>query len=213
MKLVIFGASGSVGRHLIQQAVARGHDVTAFTRDPARLDAALLDPSDRGRVRVEQGDVLDEAAVSRAVAGQDAVLVVLGAGHRGNLRAPGTDVVVRAMRRHGVRRLLCQTTLGVGESRGNLTFFWKRIMFGGLLRAAYADHVRQERLVTGSGLDWTIIRPGAFTDGPRTGVYRHGFPRDDGSRVQRIARADVADFMLHELAGGDYLGRTPALAY
>lgn len=213
MKLVIFGASGSVGRHLIHQAVAGGHDVTAFTRDPARLIAGLLDPSDRGLVRVEQGDVLEEAAVTGAVAGQDAVLVVLGAGRHGNLRAPGTEAVVRAMHHHGVRRLICQSTLGVGESRGNLSFFWKYLMFGAVLRAAFADHVRQERLVTESGLDWTIIRPGAFTDGSRTGVYRHGFPGDDGSRVQRIARADVADFMLRELADSDYLGRTPALAY
>lgn len=213
MKLVIFGASGSVGRHLIHQAVAGGHDVTAFTRDPARLIAGLLDPSDRGTVRIEQGDVLEEAAVSRAVAGQDAVLVVLGAGRHGNLRAPGTEAVVRAMHRHGVRRLICQTTLGVGDSRGNLSFFWKRIMFGGLLRAAYADHVRQEQLVTDSDLDWTIVRPGAFTDGPRTGTYRHGFPGDDRSVSMHIARADVADFMLRELAESQCLRRTPALSY
>jgi hypothetical protein len=79
------------------------------------------------------------------------------------------------MRLHGIKRLICQSSLGVGDSRGSLNFFWKYIMFGLLLRPAYADHELQEQYVKTSNLDWTIVRPAAFTDGEHSGKYLHGF--------------------------------------
>lgn len=111
-----------------------------------------------------------------------------------------------------VGRLIVQSTLGVGDSRGNLTFFWKYLMFGALLRKAYADHVEQERLTRASGLDWTIVRPAAFTDGPRTGDYLRGFGPDERSSV-KISRADVAEFVVQQLTDSTWLHRTPAQAY
>jgi len=207
MKIVVFGATGSIGRHVVEQALEQGHHVTAFTRDPARVDRG------HERLQVVRGDLSDPAAVAGAVAGQDAVIVALGDGRKGEIREAGTAAVVEAMERAGVRRLVCQSTLGVGDSRGNLNFLWKRIMFGLLLRAAYADHVRQEKRVERSGLDWTIVRPAAFTDGPRTGGYQRGFAGDDRSTTLKISRADVADFLLEQLADDRYLHRTPAIAY
>ena len=170
MKLIIFGSSGSIGRHLVSQAKAPGHEVTGFQRNPPTSD-------DNAPHRMVQGDVLDAAAAAAAVAGQDAVLVVIGNGRKGGLRAPGTAHIIAGMQAHGVRRLICQSTLGAGDSAGNLDIFWKYLMFGLLLRPAYADHQEQERLVRASGLDWTIVRPAAFTDGP-AGDYAHGFPAD-----------------------------------
>ncbi|HEV2779423.1 MAG TPA: SDR family oxidoreductase [Actinophytocola sp.] len=207
MKLIVFGATGTVGKHVVEQALRRGHEVTAFTRDAARITAR------HERLHVAQGDVADVDAVASAVAGHDAVIVTLGGGRRGDVRAPGTLTIIKAMQRTGVRRLICQSTLGVGDSRGNLNFLWKRIMFGLLLRAAYADHVRQEEHVTRSGLDWTIVRPSAFTDGPRTGEYRRGFGQDDRSGSLKISRADVADFLVAQLTDTGYVHRTPAISY
>ena len=86
-------------------------------------------------------------------------------------------------------------------------------MFGVLLRQAYADHVSQEDYVKQSQLDWTIVRPAAFTDGDRTGEYRHGFPSNDRTTTLKISRADVADFMLKQLTDDTYLHRTPGLSY
>ena len=117
------------------------------------------------------------------------------------------------MEKAGVRRLVCLSTLGIGSSQGNLTFFWRYLMFGLLLRNAYADHVRQEDHVTQSSLDWTIVRPGAFTDGGRTGEYRHGFSGTDRTIEGKVSRADVADFMLRQLADATYLRETPGLSY
>jgi len=117
------------------------------------------------------------------------------------------------MEKAGVSRFICLSTLGVGNSRTNLNFFWKHLMFGLLLRRAYADHVSQENYVKESRLDWTIVRPGAFTDGNRTGVYRHGFPGTDKTIKGKVSRADVADFMLKQLTDRTYLHETPGLSY
>ena len=156
---------------------------------------------------------MDSLSVEKAVRGQDVVLCSLGAGTKGTIRSEGTKNIIRAMEKVGVPRLICQSTLGVGDSRGNLNFFWKYIMFGGLLRQAYADHVSQEEYVRQSHLDWMIVRPGAFTDGSRTGEYRHGFPGIDKTTKLKISRADVADFMLKLLADNKYLHKTPGLSY
>ena len=207
MKLVIFGSTGSIGHQLVVQALEQGHTVTAFARNPAKLEL------EHANLTVVRGDALDSASVERAVDGQDAVLCALGAGAKGMIRSEGTRRIVRAMEKAGVSRLVCLSTLGVGDSRANLSFFWKHIMFGLLLRRAYADHASQEDHVTESRLDWTIVRPGAFTDGNRTGVYRHGFAGTDRTIKGRISRADVADFMLKQLEDRTYLHETPGLSY
>ena len=207
MKVLVFGATGGVGRHVVEEGLARGHDVTAFVRDPSRLDVA------HERLTVFRGDVLDAASVERAVRGQGAVLCSIGAGRKGRVRSEGTRNIVRALVGAGVRRLVCQTTLGVGESSGNLNLFWKHVMFGLLLRGAFADHEQQEAHVRSSALEWTIVRPAAFTDGERTGEYRHGFSPSKKGLKLKISRADVAEFMLDQLTDDTYLRQTPGLSY
>lgn len=207
MKLIIFGSTGSIGRLLVRQALEQGHAVTAFARDPAKLDIS------HENLATVQGDALDLPSVEKAVPGQDAVLCTLGAGVKGTVRSRGTKNIIRAMEKAGVRRFICQSTLGVGDSWNNLSFFWKYIMFSGLLRRAYADHVSQEDYVRQSDLDWIIVRPAAFTDAGRTGEYRHGFPCNDRTLELRISRAYVADFMLKQLTQDTYLHETPGLSY
>jgi len=207
MKLLIFGSTGSIGRQLVEQALAQGHAVTAFARNPAKLDLK------HANLTVIQGDVMDFAEVEQAVQGQEVVLCSIGAGRQGAIRSEGTRHIVRAMEQAGVRRFICQTTLGAGDSRGTLNFFWKYLMFGLILREAYADHEKQETYVKQSRLDWTIVRPAAFTNGERTGVYRHGFPATDKTLKLKISRADVADFMLKQLTDDTYLHQTPGLSY
>ena len=207
MKVLIFGPTGSIGRELVKQALEQGHVVTAFARNPAKVDLEHAD------LTVIQGDVMDPAVVERAVPGHETVLCSLGAGLKGKVRSEGTRNVIRAMENAGVRRLICQSTLGVGDSRGNLNTYWKYLMFGLLLRRAYADHVSQETYVKQSGLDWIIVRPAAFTNGNRTGEYRHGFPSTDKTTTLKISRADVADFMLKQVVNDMYLHKTPGLSY
>lgn len=207
VELLIFGSTGSIGRHLVHQALQQGHSVTAFARDAAKVDLT------HDNLQVIEGDVMDLASVERAIPGHEAVLCCLGAGRKGIVRAEGTRNIIKAMEKTDVRRFICQSTLGVGDSQANLNFFWKYLMFGLLLRPAYVDHVKQENQVIQSKLDWTIVRPAAFTDGEHTGHYLHGFSGDDRTATLKISRADVADFMLTQLTDDTYLHKTPGLSY
>lgn len=209
MKLLIFGATGGVGRQVVAQALEEGHAVTAFARNPAKLDI------EHTHLQLFPGDVLDFPAVERAVRDRDAVVCTLGSGRQltGTVRSQGTQHIIQAMERANVRRLICQTTLGAGDSWGNLDFYWKYIMFGLVLRNVFADHERQEDYVKQSSLDWTIVRPGAFVEGERTRQYRQGFPGGDRTSKLKITRADVADFILKQLTDRSYLHKTPSLSY
>ncbi|CCH02293.1 Flavin reductase FR [Fibrella aestuarina BUZ 2] len=207
MRIIIFGATGSIGRELVRQALDQGHTVTAFSRRPESVQ--VEHPS----LQVYAGDVLDYAAVEQAIGGHDAVLCALGAGRKGVVRAEGTRHIIQAMEREGIDRLICQTTLGAGDSRENLNFFWKYLMFGLLLKQAMQDHELQEQYIRRSSLDWTIVRPAAFTDGPLTNLYQHGFGTNAAGLRLKISRADVAAFMLAQLTTATYLRKTPGLSY
>jgi putative NADH-flavin reductase len=209
MKLVIFGATGTVGCQVVQQALEQGHTVKAFVRNLAKLD--IQHPN----LSFAQGDVMDASAVEQAIRGQDAVICVLGSGKKlkSTIRSEGTQQIIQAMEKVGVRRLICQSTLGTGDSWSNLDFYWKYVMFGFILRQVFADHERQEALVRNSNLDWTIVRPSAFTNGPRTGRYRHNFPSTDRNITLQISRADVADFILKQLSDQSSLHQASSLSY
>lgn len=209
MKLVVFGATGTVGRQVVQQALEQGHTVTAFARSLAKLD--IQHP----QLSLAQGDVMDASAVEQALQGQDAVVCVLGAGKKlkSTIRSEGTQQIIQAMEKVGMRRLICLSTLGTGDSWSNLSFYWKYVMFSFILRQVFADHERQEALVRNSNLDWTIVRPGALTDGPLTGHYRHSFPSNDRNIALQISRADVADFILKQLSEQSSFYQAPSLSY
>jgi putative NADH-flavin reductase len=212
MKLLIFGAAGGTGRHLVEQALEQGHDVTAFVRNPAKPGTAHT------RLKVAQGDAMNAAAVEGVMPGHDAVLCALGspALKTGAVRSAGTRNIVAAMEKAGVQRLVCLSSLGCGDSRAALDaapFFSKYIVVPLFLRRVFVEHERQEECIGRSRLDWTSVRPGHLTDGPRTGVYRHGFPPADRSIKVSVSRADVADFMLKQLTDDTYLRKTPGLSY
>lgn len=209
MKLLIFGSTGLTGRELVRQALGRDHIVTAYARAPSKIDDLK-----HASLQVVRGDVLDPLVVERAVAGQEAVLSSIGAGAaRSTLREEGTRNIVQAMEKTGVRRLISQSSLGVGDSRANLGFFTRYVVVAIFLRHAFADHERQEAIIKQSSLDWTIVRPPYLANGPRTGAYRHGFPTTDRRTQGRISRADVADFMLTQLTDDTYLHETPGVSY
>ncbi len=209
MKVIVIGATGSIGKLAVKTLLEDGQSVTAFARHPESLKG--------GDVRLTRvaGDAANGQCVAQAIKGHDAVIVTLGAGsaRTGTIRSAGTLNVIQAMQAHGVTRLIVQSTLGAHDSWGNLNFFWKRIMFGLLLRPVHRDHELQESLVQASGLDWTIVRPSAFSDRVQTGALREGF--DAGLRGLRlqIARQDVARFLGRQLRETRYLRRAVAISY
>lgn len=209
MQLVVFGSTGGTGIEVVKQALEQGHEVAAFARNPEKLGGV-----EHTNLNVIRGDVLDRAVVENAVAGKDAVLSTIGAGAgRATIREEGTRVIIEAMKNTGVRRLITQSSLGVGESRTNLSFFTRYVIVAIFLRHAFADHERQEAVVKQSTLDWIIVRPPYLSDGPHTGSYKHGFPVTDTQILGKISRADVADFMLKQLTNDTYLRQTPGVSY
>mgnify|MGYP006272746323 CR=1 FL=1 len=207
MKLVIFGSSGGTGQELVKQALAQGHGVTAFVRDSTKLDVPRHE-----HLQIAVGDVRDRNAVQNAVAGQDAVLVALGAHtRRSTVRYEGTRNILDAMQDTGVRRLICVSSMGVGDSWPQLPF-GMRVLVKIFLKHAFLDHDKQEQAIRASDLEWLIVRPGGLTNGAHTGQYHAGDPRGKKRRLQ-ISRADVADFMLHQLTANTYLHKMPSLTY
>ena len=206
--LLIFGATGGVGRQLVEQALEQGHTVTAFARNPAKLDIK------HENLKIVQGDVMDFASVESAMQGQEAVLAALGSPpwKHTSVRSEGTRQIVRAMEKVGFRRFVSLSTLGAGDSWEILPLKYK-ILFRTILRKAFAAHEDQENYIKQSQLDWTIVRPGGFANGDRTGQYRHGFPATDKTIKAEISRADVADFMLKQLADETYVRKTPGVSY
>jgi putative NADH-flavin reductase len=209
MKLIIFGSTGDTGRQIVIQALEQGHDVTAFARVPERLDQK------HKKLQVIKGNVLDFASLERAIQGQDVVLCTLGLPpmDKSNLRANGTKNIIRAMEKTGVKRFICQSSAGVGDSRDTLPFLMKYLIVPFMLRRVWADHEIQEDSIKESQLDWIIVRPAALTDGERTGSYQHGFTADNKTVTSKISRADTADFMLKQLVDNNYLHKTPCISY
>jgi len=210
MKAIIFGSTGTVGNHLVEQSLAKGHKVTAFSRNIENLNRF-----NQPNLNKIEGDVFNQDDLQNSIKGQDVVIIVLGSGksRKSIVRSEGTKNIIVAMKINDVNRLICQTTLGAGESKGNLNFFWNTIMFGWFLKQVFLDHELQEEHIRSSGLDWTIVRPAAFMDGKITENYRHGFGSTDRSVKLKISRADVASFILKQFDSSAYLHKSPGLSY
>ncbi len=209
MKVLILGATGSIGRHLVPQALALGEEVTALVRDPSKLETR------HERLHATPGDALDPASVAAAVRGQDAVIFSLGRrSHRAPTRmfSDATRILIHAMETHGVRRLVCMTGIGAGDSRGHGGFLYDRIVFPWITRETYVDKDRQEALIRASSLDWIIVRPASFTNGPQRGHLR-ALTNLEGVTIRSISRADTAAFVLKQLHSDTYLHKAPLLGY
>lgn len=208
--VLIIGATRGIGRHAVRRGLAAGHTVRALARSARRI------PIDHPNLTKVSADALDQAAVERALAGVDAVVQTLGLPpSRDRMLKPvrlfsdATRVLLAAMKRTGVGRLIAVTGFGAGDSRhrGGCLYDTAFELF---LGRAYDDKDVQEDLIQDSGLDWVIVRPVILTNGSRTGRY-HVLVEPRSWRIGFIARADVADFLVKQIDDDTYLGKTPVL--
>ena len=175
VNLAVLGATGSVGRELVTQALAADHEVSALVREqqkPGELD---------DRVALVLGDAKSAEAVERTVVGSDAVISALGhsKGAPDDILARATANVIAAMRADAIDRLVVLSSPTVEDTADRPGLFYRfallvmRIAIASVLR----DHREQAHLIEASGLAWTLVRgPVVFTDGPPTGTY-HAGPR------------------------------------
>ena len=208
MRLTIFAPTGGIGRHLVEQALAAGHEVTAVARNPRNLPAA---------VRIVTADLSapDPAVLASAVDGADAVLSGLGPRKPRSpegITSRGTRAIVAAMQATHVRRLVVVSAAPVGTvpSPGQPEppkhdpgdgFFMRHLgsrFAGAMFPEHYADLALMEDIVRESGLDWTISRPPKLNDKPLTGHYRIAYGRNIRGGFS-VPRADVAHHMLRVL--------------
>jgi len=157
-------------------------------------------------VRVVVGDAGDADDIERAVAGQDAVVWTVGVGPTRrpvHLFSRSTQFLLAAMAKHRVRRLVCVTGIGAGDSRGHGGYLYDRIVQPLFMKTVYEDKDRQEAMLRGSDLDWTIVRPGALTNGPATGLAR-ALTDLTGVTAGKVSRADVAAFIVEHLQTGEF---------
>ncbi len=207
MKILILGATGGTGAELVRQGLERGHDVSVLVRSP---EPAAMPSS----VRVFKGDLLDISTLGVPLQGQDAVLSAIGTKLS---RKPTTQLsdgarnLISALEHSGPKRLIVITGIGAGDSRGHGSFLYNHAVLPILLNEIYKDKTRQEELIRASSLDWTIVRPAELKDGPGGGKLRVATSLA-GFYGTKIARADVAKFMLDQLAGSAFVRAAPAIS-
>lgn len=209
MKIVVFGASGGTGLKVVEQALEAGHTVTAFVRMPSRI--SMQHPG----LTLFQGDVMDAAAVEKAIAGQDAVVSTLGP-----TRPPVPAMmetaarnILAAMKKHGVRRIVSTTGAGIRqpEDKPKLMDHLIGALLNLLAKEVVLDSAANVKLIQSSDRDWTIVRFPRLMDGAHTGKYRVGYVSKDSST--QFSRADGADFVLKELTEKKWLRKLPLVSY
>ena len=208
MHVLIIGASKGIGLETTIQALDAGHNVRAFARSAATIGLS------NSRLEKVRGDALKAEDVAAALIGMDVVIQTLGVGFSDLFRpvhlfSDATRVLVPAMKARGVKRLICVTGFGAGDSRASISWI-QRLPFQIVFGRAYEDKSLQERLIKESGLDWTIARPGVLTGGPRTGRFKI-LPEPSQWRNGIISRADVADFLVRQIEDRTFVGQAPVL--
>lgn len=209
MNILIFGASGATGHELVTQSLEKGYDVTAFVRNPEKLTIT------HERLNVVQGDVKDYAAVEAAAFGKDAVLSALGVSKPLNSDpavVEGIKNIVAALEKSGPKRFVYLSFIGVGDSGRSAGFMVKYIL-PKILKHEIADHELKESLIRNSRLDWTFVRPPKLTAGPARGTYRSGEDISTTAFLPTMSRADVAGFMVDQLAEQRYVRKVVRVLY
>jgi putative NADH-flavin reductase len=195
LRLFILGATGGIGRAILDQGLRRGHSMTAFVRSPQKLEP-------RDGLTILKGDPRHVDELRASIPGHDAVLSALGPPGPGptTLHRDCARTTLNAMEASNVRRLLAVSAAVLFRDQGFV--FW--LFRSTLLRNIADDTEGMERLLQASGVDWTVVRPPRLTNGPLTERYLVA----DGSMPRgglSLARADVAHFLLNEVEEGRHL--------
>lgn len=206
-RIVVFGGAGKTGQEVVKQAVDRGYKVRAFDVRRGNLPAYE-------NMNFIEASVLDLEEVEKAVRGCSAVISELGVklGSKKPLVSKGNKIIVEAMKKVGVKRLITQSAFGALESKPKLPWYLAQAAKTPLLQEMYADKDRMEKIVRDSKLDWTILRPVRLTNSTKAKMYRFG-PNIPLDFNPRISRADIAHFILDELSNNNFVHQAVILTY
>ncbi len=201
MKVVIFGANGKTGLQLVEQALAKGHQVIAYIR---RAGSVKIE---NPKLKIVVGNLNETLKMKDAISGCDACISALGGGsltkHSPEMMN-GIENIVSIMEKARVHRFIYLSSLGVGDSRYYMNPIVRFIVCNVIIRVPMADHTVDEKRISKSSLNWTLVRAGSLTDGQLTGEYKHGTEKIKLRGNATISRANVASFMLQQLTDTKY---------
>lgn len=204
MKIIVFGATGGVGQHVVKQALNKGIEVTAFVRTPSKLEV------EHENLHITQGDAFNKEEVAAAIQGHDVVVSCLGSSKgikKSTELEEMTKNIVDDMKEHGIHRIIYTASAGIDNEIPGI--FGKMVMK--MLKHALTDHRNAVDYIQSNGLNYTIVRPLGLTNDPFTGKYREtkeGVP--ESSRT--IPRADVAHFIIKAITDKQYENTSVAVA-
>jgi putative NADH-flavin reductase len=205
MKIVVFGASGKTGSLLVEQALKEGHNVIAYVRSAGSIK------SENSNLEVVVGNLNEKDKLKKAITGADACISTLGGGsltkHNPAI-IEGIDFIVSIMEEAGVPRFIYMSSIGVGDSRYFMPQPIRFLVVDVMLRVPMADHHINEQRIAKSKLKWTVIRPGSLTDKSQTGNLKHGCEKTKLTGNASISRANVAAFILSQLATNQYMNKS-----
>jgi putative NADH-flavin reductase len=207
MKLAIFGGTGKTGKHLIQQALDAGYEVVTLARTPSKIT------TQHPKLKVIQGDILDSDRVEEVIQGVDAVISVLGpSSNKPDFAIScGMEYILNAMQKHNVRRIILSAGAGIREpqDRPKLVDRFFGILLNMLAKNVVADMRQAVDKVKASNLDWTVVRVPMLTEVSAQGTLKIGYV---GDIRPKIARADMAAFMLRQVTDKTYVAKLPAIS-
>lgn len=212
MKVTIFGATGSLGLEVLQQALALGHDVTVLVRNVDKLPAEYRD-----KIAVFEGNALSHSDVKQALPkGTQAVLFALSMlkETQAGVCTRATEIIINAMREANIKRFVYCSGANAATEFDQVTFGSRLLAFVGrnLMREVALDKITQfDYLLKQQDIEWIGVRPAIMKQGPKTGVYRFGFNTYGLRSVIRFS--DCAELMLKLLDDEKWIHRAAVVQY
>jgi nucleoside-diphosphate-sugar epimerase len=208
MRVAVFGATGLTGGLVLSQALEQGHEITALVRDPSRV--SLSHP----RLTVLGGSPTDASDVGRCVQGADAVIHCLGIGGKGDGRpttlvSDSVKVVLTAMTKHGVQRIVCMSNVGAG---GSGTWFANRIvlpLFVRWLLPIIEDKDRMEGELRSNSVEWVSVRLPNIVEGPEKPLR---ISKDGRGIGLSITASSTARFLLEQVTSSEWVRSAPSIS-
>lgn len=212
MKIVVFGATGIVGKAVVNEALKKGHEVTVLTRDARKV------PTRHENLYVVEGNVKDRGTVRNVLKGQDAVIQTLGIGGKGdgkptNFVSETNKIIMEEMEIMNVKRIVAISVIGAGDSMAFLPWIYRKLalpLFMKWFKAIIDDKNRMEPMIMNSSLDWTIVR--CTTVKERSGTGKVNATMDGKGLKFSISAADMAAFIVNQLTDDSFLKKTPTIS-
>lgn len=212
MKIVVFGATGIVGKAVVNEALKKGHEVTVLTRNARKVTTR------HEYLHIVEGNVTDKNVVRTVLKDQEAVIQTLGIGGKGDgkptsIVSEANKIIMTEMEQMNVKRLIAISVIGAGNSLTFLPWIYRKLvlpLFMKWFQAIIDDKNRMEPMIKKSGLDWTIVRCTTVKERPATGKVNATL---DGKGLKfSISAADMAVFIVNQLTDNSFLKQNPIIS-